>query len=561
MYICKEIKRRIMTRIFSGHIIDIVNKKIIDGELTIKDNKVYSISEKEGISADAPYIMAGFIDSHIHIESSMLLPRNFATQVVKFGTIGVVSDPHEIANVLGMQGIEYMIQDGKNVNFHFYNGTPSCVPATSFETSGAILNSEDVDKFLGNEDIYFLSEMMNYPGVLFKDKEVMQKISSAIKHKKPIDGHAPSVVGEDIKEYSSYGITTDHECSEIKEALEKINYGIKILIREGSAAKNFDNLLPLISSHPKDIMFCSDDKHPDDLLLGHINLLVKRALLAGYNLFDVLRATSLNPKEHYNLDFGLLQEGDNADFIIVDNLQDFNVLSTYINGVEVYNRKTGVNKELVLNELDTKVLPNKFNATYLSEEDIKVKSEQTKINVIECFDGELFTKSVQCEAKVENNYVTSDTSKDILKIVVLNRYENTKPQVAFIKGFGFKQGAIASSVSHDSHNIVAVGVSDKEIVEAINLVVENKGGISLVCNTEKDVLPLQIAGLMSKENCEIVAEKYKELNSKAKNLSNSLQSPYMTLSFMALLVIPELKLSDKGLFDSKNFKFTELFVK
>lgn len=550
-----------MTRIFSGHIIDIVNKKIIDGELTIKNNKVYSISEKEGISADAPYIMAGFIDSHIHIESSMLLPRNFATQVVKFGTIGVVVDPHEIANVLGMQGVEYMIQDGKNVNFHFYNGTPSCVPATSFETSGAILNSEDVDKLLGNEDIYFLSEMMNYPGVLFKDEEVMRKISSAIKHKKPIDGHAPSVVGEDIKAYSSYGITTDHECSEIKETLEKINCGMKILIREGSAAKNFDNLLPLISSHPKDIMFCSDDKHPDDLLLGHINLLVKRALLAGYDLFDVLRTTSLNPKKHYNLDFGLLQEGDNADFIIVDNLQDFNVLSTYINGVEVYNRQTGVSKELVLNELDTKVLPNKFNATYLSEEDIKVKCEQTKINVIECFDGELFTKSVQCEVKTENNYVISDTSKDILKIVVLNRYENTKPQVAFIKGFGFKQGAIASSVSHDSHNIVAVGVSDKEIVEAINLVVENKGGISLVCNTKKDVLPLQIAGLMSKENCEIVAEKYKELNSKAKNLSNNLQSPYMTLSFMALLVIPELKLSDKGLFDSKNFKFTELFVK
>lgn len=543
-----------------GHIVDLENRKIIDGELCVRNGKIHSITPKALEKENLPYIMPGFVDSHIHIESSMLLPSHFAEIAVKFGTVGVVCDPHEIANVLGKEGIEFMINDGKSVNFHFYNGAPSCVPATSFETSGKSLNSKDVASLLKNDDIFLLSEMMNYPGVLFKDEEVMKKISAAQECGKVIDGHAPGLMGEDLKNYISQGISTDHECSTIEEAQEKIKCGINILIREGSAAKNFKALIPLMKQNPEKLMFCSDDKHPDDLILGHINLLVKRAIEEGYDVFDVLRSASFNPKHHYNLSIGLLQEGDNADFILVDNLQEFNVLSTFINGEEVYSKENGVKKEHFIKSLQNNYHPNNFHANPISKEDIEITAKGEKIRVIECFDGEIFTKETIAEAKIENNKVVSDVEKDILKIVVMDRYTGNKPQVAFIKGFGFKQGAIASSVAHDSHNVIAVGVSDEEIVEAINMVIKEEGGISIVCEQKKDILPLPIAGLISEKKATLVAKKYKELNLTAKTLSNKLQAPYMTLSFMALLVIPELKLSDKGLFDGKNFQFTQLFV-
>ena len=548
------------TKRLTGHIVDLPHRRIISGELLLEQGKIKSITPEADIDANSPYILPGFIDSHIHIESSMLLPSNFAKIAVRFGAVGVVCDPHEIANVLGKQGVEYMINEGKNVNFHFFNGAPSCVPATCFETSGNVLDSNDVAKLLESEDIFFLSEMMNFPGVVLKDAEVMKKIQSAKQNKKPIDGHAPSLTGESLQAYTSAGITTDHECSTIAEAKEKIQHGMNILIREGSAARNFDNLIPLMAKHSEKLMFCSDDKHPDDLLSGHINLLVKRSLAKGYDLFDVLTAASLNPIKHYNLPVGLLQKNDNADFIIVDNLQDFNVLSTYINGMEVYNNKSGLSKDFYKTRFQTTEFPNNFHATKIQENDIKVKAETSMIKVMECFDGELLTKSLECEAKIENAEVVSDLDNDILKIVVLNRYKKGSPKVAFIKGFGFKEGAIASSIAHDSHNIIAVGVSDKAIVKAINLVVESKGGIALITNEEQDILPLKIAGLMSEKSAEEVAKKYSELNTKAKMLSKKLQAPYMTLAFMALLVIPELKLSDKGLFDGKSFSFTNLFT-
>lgn len=543
-----------------GHIVDLVNRKITDGELCVRNGNIYSITPKALAKENLPYIMPGFVDSHIHIESSMLLPSNFAEVAVRFGTVGVVCDPHEIANVLGKKGIEFMIEDGKNVNFHFYNGAPSCVPATSFETSGESLNSKDVASLLKNDDIFLLSEMMNYPGVLFKDEEVMKKISAANKYNKVIDGHAPGLMGENLKTYASQGISTDHECSTIEEAQEKIKCGMNILIREGSAAKNFKALIPLMKQNPEKLMFCSDDKHPDDLILGHINLLVKRAIEEGYDVFDVLRSASLNPKQHYKLSTGLLQEGDNADFILVNNLQEFNILSTFINGKEVFNKEEGIRKDNFVKSLQGNYYPNNFHANPITQKDIEIHAKGENIRVIECFDGEIFTKETIAKAKIENDKVVSDVDNDILKIVVMDRYTGNKPQTAFIKGFGFKQGAIASSVAHDSHNVIAVGVSDEEIVRAMNMVIENEGGISIVCKEKTDILHLPIAGLISEMKAPLVAKKYKELNQTAKTLSNKLQAPYMTLSFMALLVIPELKLSDKGLFDGKNFQFTQLFV-
>ncbi len=535
-----------------GNIIDIVNKRIFPGRLTIKDGRIDSISE-EAVN-ESQYILPGFIDSHIHIESSMLIPSEFARLAVVHGTVGTVSDPHEIANVLGIPGIRFMIKNGNKVPFKFYFGASSCVPATNFETSGALLGPDKMEELLKMDNIRYMSEMMNYPGVLFNDPVVFEKIRLAKKYNKPIDGHAPGLKGQDAKKYIEAGITTDHECFTIQEALDKIKYGMKILIREGSAAKNFNELIPLIKDYPDMVMFCSDDRHPNDLVKGHINEHVKRAIAKGYDLFKVLRSATFNPVRHYGLDVGLLQPGDDADFIVVDDLKEFHVISTFVKGTKVAEQS----KSLIQSVHEE--AGNVFRAGIISSEDIRVEPRGKYLKIIQALDGQLITKKVIEAAKVESNYVTVNIDKDILKLVVLSRYQKkSKPSVAFIRGFGLKKGAIASTIAHDSHNIIAVGTSDQQIADAINLLIREKGGISLTSEEESVVLHLPVAGLMSNKNGFEIASLYENIDKKAKKLGSTLHAPYMTLSFMALLVIPSLKLSDKGLFDNEKFELTSLF--
>ncbi len=537
----------------SGQIVDVVSGRVYPGIITVTDGVIASVVEDPGVFG--PLIIPGLIDSHVHIESSMMVPSEFARIAVIHGTTSVVSDPHEIANVMGVEGVRFMIENGKKVPFNFYFGAPSCVPATSFESTGAVIGPEEVAEILSWKEINYLSEMMNYPGVLNSDKDVLSKIEYAKKFNKPIDGHAPGLSGEDVRKYANAGISTDHECFSKEEALVKIENGIKILIREGSAARNFSELISLISDFPEMIMFCSDDKHPDDLLIGHINLLVKRAIDAGYNFMDIIRACTLNPVIHYKLDAGLLQPGDKADFILVDNAQNFNVLSTYIDGQLVAsNGDTNIEKVVVEPF-------NIFNAAPITTNDLEIEVNEGKLKVIRAFSDQLITSAFFTDPKVENGFVVSDTENDILKLVVLNRYRPEKPAIAFINGFNLKQGAIASTVAHDSHNIIAVGTDDSSLIHVIELLRKNKGGISLYANNKDYSLPLPIAGLMSNEDGDKIAQIYKTMNKAAKEAGSNLEAPFMTLSFMSLLVIPELKLSDKGIFDSVNFKFSELFDK
>jgi adenine deaminase len=536
----------------SGNIVDVVNQRIFKGTIHIENGKILSIKE-ENVS-ETHYIIPGFVDSHIHIESSMLIPSEFARIAVTHGTVATVSDPHEIANVLGIDGINFMISNGKKVSFKFYFGVPSCVPATAFETSGAHIDSQKINDLLKSEDIFYLAEMMNFPGVLFDDAEVMKKIAAAKKYNKPVDGHAPGLKGNDLIKYANAGISTDHECFTLEEAMDKINNGMKIQIREGSAAKNFDELIGLMDNYSDHIMFCSDDKHPDDLLKGHINLLVKRAISKGYDPIKVLRTVTCNPVLHYKLDVGLLQVNHDADFIIVDNLKDLVVQKTFIKGEMVAE-----NGKTLIQSSNEKPL-NLFKAIKINEKDIAVENKSDKIKVIKALEGQLITETMVLTPKIKDGFIISDTERDILKIVVLNRYQITKPAVGFIHNFKIKKGAIASTVAHDSHNIIAVGASDNDIIRAINLLIDSKGGISLIDEIEEILLPLPVAGIMSNEDGYQVAEKYELINAKIKAIGSGLKSPYMTLSFMALLVIPELKLSDKGLFDGTKFAFTSIYA-
>lgn len=542
-----------MSRSFEikGQYIDIVGKRIYPAAIEVKDGIISSIQPIE--EAPNKFILPGFIDSHVHIESSMLIPSAFAKLAVIHGTIGTISDPHEIANVCGVEGVHYMIDNGKKVPFHFFFGAPSCVPATTFETAGAVINSEEVAKLLENENIYYLSEMMNFPGVLFKDEEVIKKIKAAHAAGKPVDGHAPGLMGEDAKTYIEAGISTDHECFTIEEAVDKLSYGMKILIREGSAAKNFEALYELIDDHPNSVMLCSDDKHPDSLVLGHINQLCARAVAKGLNIFNILKAACVNPVIHYKLPTGLARVNDPANFIVVEDLIDFKVAQTYINGQLVAE-----NGHSFIATIDEKII-NQFDTNYINEDSIAVAidgylTKDNKLAVIEAIDGQLITNCLWEEATIMDGKIVSDTEKDILKMVVYNRYHQAAPKMAFIKNFGFKQGAIASTVAHDSHNIIAVGVDDASIMNAINAVIKEKGGISCVNQSAIEVLGLPVAGLMSKEDPYKVANAYSTIDAMAKSLGSSLGSPFMTLSFMALLVIPHLKLSDKGLFDGDRFK-------
>lgn len=535
-----------------GQIVDIENKRIYSGEIIVQNGKITSIIEKQHNNKN--YILPGFIDAHIHIESSMLVPSEFAKIAVLHGTVGTISDPHEIANVLGKEGVHYMIENGKKAPLKFHFGAPSCVPATFFETAGAVIDSEQIKELMAMDDIYYLSEMMNYPGVLFDDEEVLKKIAWAKHFNKPVDGHAPGLRGEPIKKYISAGISTDHECFTYDEAAEKLSLGMKVIIREGSAAKNFEALIDLLPEHYENMMFCSDDKHPDDLIVGHINLLCARAVAKGFDTFKILQMACINPVKHYNMNIGLLKENDVADFIVVEDLKNFKVLQTYINGELVAS-----NGQSFVKHIDFET-PNNFNTSKKQVSEFTIPSNAATIRVIEALEGQLITNEIHCKPKIENGNLVSDVTNDILKMAVVNRYANTKPAVAFIKNFGLKKGAIASSVAHDCHNIVVVGTSDEEICNAVNLIIENTGGICAINGEEQKSLALPVAGIMSNKNGWETGKLYQEIDAMAKQLGSTLKAPFMTLSFMALLVIPDLKLSDKGLFSGKSFAFTDLEV-
>ena len=532
----------------TGNLINIYSNTIYKARIEIEDGSIKSIAKTDG-PVDDQYILPGFVDAHVHIESSMLVPTEFARMAVVHGTVATVSDPHEIGNVLGVAGVEFMIENGKKSPFKFYFGAPSCVPATTFETAGAVIDVDDVEYLLNKPEIVYLAEMMNWPGVLNGDKTVFDKIAAAKRHNKPVDGHAPGLIGDMAEKYIAAGISTDHECFTREEAQGKLDHGMWIQIREGSAAKNFEALVDLINDNWYHMMFCSDDKHPDSLVEGHINLLVKRALKKGIDLFKVLQVACINPVKHYKLDVGLLQVGDKADFITIDNLRDFNIQQTYIDGSMVAEQ--GVSK-LKHQKCDH---PNKFNIDVIDKNQLKVHATTAPISVIEALDGELITNRLHLEPTIDKGFLISDTQHDILKIVVVNRYKKATPAVSFIKNFGLKSGALASSVSHDSHNIIAVGVSDEDITSAVNLVIENRGGLSAADGAKKNFIPLPIAGLMTDDDGYEVAEKYTVLDKQVKEMGSTLGSPFMTLSFMALLVIPKLKLSDLGLFDGEKFEF------
>jgi adenine deaminase len=569
----------------TGNVVDIFNKTIFAATVFINDGKIEKIEPVENpLDSASNFILPGFIDSHVHIESSMLVPSEFARLAVVHGTVSTVSDPHEIANVCGMEGIEFMIENGKTVPFKFNFGAPSCVPATIFETAGAALNSDDIRKLLERPEVKYLSEMMNFPGVLHQDEEVMKKIAAAHDLGKPVDGHAPGLRGETAKKYiqaspnpSNGGaldpnsldasekkpgfqnpplegreviISTDHECFTAEEALDKLRYGMKIIIREGSAAKNFEALINLLNDWPEMMMFCSDDKHPDSLAIGHINQLCERAVAKGIDIFKVLRAACVNPVLHYKLDVGLLRIGDAADFIVVEDLVHFKVRRTYIDGVLV--AEDGVSNiscpsSPIINQFDCEaLLVNDFAVLY---------KDDTTIPVIEALDGQLITNKILATPKVDGENIVSDVENDVLKMVVINRYTKAPVAKAWVKNFGFQQGAIASSVAHDSHNIIAVGLDDESLCRAVNLVIKERGGVSCISADNEAVLALPVAGLMSNEDGYKVAAAYTAIDAMAKNLGSSLSAPFMTLSFMALLVIPHLKLSDKGLFDGDSFSF------
>jgi len=536
----------------TANVVDLVDRRTWAASVHVVEGRIAAL---EPVS-DQPttFLLPGLIDAHVHIESSMLTPSEFARAAVVHGTVATVSDPHEIGNVLGVAGVQYMLASAAQVPLKFYFGAPSCVPATPFESAGATITVDQVEQLLDDPRIVCLSEMMNYPGILAGDADCLAKVRAAQARGKPVDGHAPGLRGAEAARYFAAGITTDHECFTKEEALDKIAAGCKIAIREGSAARNFDALYTLIGEFPRQTMLCSDDKHPDELLTGHINVLVRRAVERGIDVFDALQAACINPIEHYHLDVGRLRVGDRADFIEVDSLENFKVLRTWIDGRLVAEAGQTTIPRVEPTEV------NQFVATRVQPSQLAVPAQAGALQVIEALDGQLITHRLSLEPKIEQGRVVSDVGRDILKLVVVNRYRQAPPAVAFIKNFGLDRGAMASSVAHDSHNVIAVGASDDELAAAINLVMEARGGLSAVCRADglQQVLPLPVAGLMATGTCAEVAAAYQQLDAAVKSWGSALRAPYMTLSFMALLVIPELKLSDLGLFDGSKFQFTPL---
>ena len=541
-----------------GHIVDVIRHEIYDGELVIDGETIVEVKHCElpENKKPWPYLMPGFIDSHVHIESSMITPREFGRIAAVHGTIGVIADPHEIGNVLGIEGIDFMIRSGRQVHFNFCFGAPSCVPAVGgeIETNGAVLNAKDTEELMARDDIGFLGEMMNYQGVLSGDKEVLAKIDAARRHGKPVDGHAPGLTGRQRDQYASAGITTDHECSTLEEGRSCINAGMKVIIREGSAAKDYELLKELIRESPNMVMLCTDDCHPDDLVRGHINLIVKRALADGFDLWDVLQAACVNAQRHYSQKWGLLQSGDPATFIVVDNLSPhFRVERTFIRGTEVYNYNAKINPHAMAVE-DNMDMPNRFVAEPITADDLNMDFKVgNTVHVIHASDGSLLT---QHDEELLSGNPLKDARypwNEVQKIVVYNRYQpGAKPIIGLVRGFGIKDGAIAGTVAHDCHNIVAIGSNDTYLVSAINRIVEMQGGQVVITPEEMLDIPLPIAGLMSPFSGPETAILTIRIHEMVKQIGCQMKSPFITMAFMCLPVIPHIKLTDRHLTNTTN---------
>lgn len=540
----------------SGHIVDALRKEQYDGTLVIEDGRIKEII-RQAVPEDAPFILPGFIDSHIHIESTLLIPEKYAGLAVTKGVVAIVSDPHEIANVTGLEGVNFMIDNGRKVRFHFNFGASPCVPCTPFETAGAELDAKDMEALLERDDIYGMAEFMNAVGVVYKDPVCMAKLEAARKAGKPVDGHAPGLSGDFLKQYAEAGISTDHECVSIEEGRERLQLGMYLQIREGSASSDFETLSPLLSESEDHLMFCSDDKYPNELMEGYIDKMVRDSVRKGHPLWNILNAACVTPVKHYGLKHGLLQSGDSADFITVDNLQDFNVTGTYIDGMQVFDGSL-IKENFIADPEPTTTWPNKFAASSICAEDLKVIPSGKELKVITAQDLSLRTGVELAAPRIKDGAVAADPDSDILKLVVYNRYSESKPQVAFIKGFQLECGAMASTIAHDSHNIVAIGTDDGEIVKVINRLVELKGGIVISDGRQTKEIALPIAGLMSPVDGEEMAKQYAELKAQAQEQGCPFNAPFMTMAFMALPVIPDIKLTDKGLFDAVAFQFTPL---
>jgi len=568
---------------FTAYILDVLTESIYPARITIEDGifkeiDPIAVTEETRIDVDG-LLVPGFIDAHIHIESSMLTPQQFAKMAVRHGTTTVVCDPHEIANVSGIEGIEFMIDNASRVPFNFYFTAPSCVPATAFETSGATLDVEDIEYLLQKQEVVGLAEMMNFPGVINGDEEVLAKLRIARKYGKPIDGHAPLVTGRELDKYIAQHIVTDHECSNFAEAMEKKQKGMRIMVRDGSSAKNMAALFDFseklnhlkkqdgFSIIPTEIIerrlhspifdfIVSDDKHPNDLIEGHLDNSIKKASKLGIDIIQAIEMVTVNPANHFNLDGGVIVTGAKADFVVIDNLHDFNVLETYVDGECVFDG------ENVLFDVEEVEVENSVNACEKTAEDFDVyfDGDECEVNVIECFNGELLTNKTTAKLKCRDGKVQSDIYQDVLKIAVVERYGSNSISNAFIKGFNLKKGAIASSVAHDSHNIIVVGYDSEMMARAVNTIIDNGGGFAVVSEDFEDSLSLPIAGLMSNEDAYVIAEKLNTLHKMVKALGCSLDAPFMTMAFMALLVIPSLKISDMGLFDGDNFEFVDVII-
>lgn len=543
----------------NANLVDIDGRRIHAAEIVWDAGVLTAITDLGDAREDWPYLTPGFVDAHIHLESSLLPPAEFARLAVRHGTVATVSDPHEIANVLGIEGVRWMIDNVNQTPFHVLLGAPSCVPATPFETAGAVIEAHEVEELLDTPGVGYLSEVMNFPGVLAREPHLMAKLAAAASRHVPVDGHAPGLEGQMAADYAAAGIHTDHECATLAEAEHKLAQGMRILIREGSAARNFEALHPLISRYPGQVMFCSDDRHPDDLSQGHINQLARRAVAHGHDVFDVLAAACLTPRRHYPLAIGELRIGDAMNAALLTDLRDFRVQATWLNGV-----LSAEDGETRLSRYPCRPV-NRFNAARVNADMLSIPADSglasARCRIIAAEDGQLLTRTEISELPVKDGSVLPSVREDALLLAVVNRYQPALPAVALIRGFRLQSGALASSVAHDSHNIVAVGCDADSLARAINMVIDAKGGLALVHADHADILPLPLAGLMSDAEGDAVAAHYSALTHQARiRLGCPLRAPFMTLSFMALLVIPELKLSDRGLFDGKRFSLTGVVV-
>ncbi len=548
----------------NAQIINVFSGEIIPGEMAISDGLIVGFGQYEAKKVEdlnGRYVAPGFIDGHVHIESSMACISEFARAVVVHGTTTVAADPHEIANVLGLSGIEYMLQSAEEQPMNIYFTLPSCVPATDMETAGARLTAEDLKPFLNKDRIIALAEMMNFPGVIYRDPDVLAKISAARQQKKPIDGHAPGLEGPQLYAYISAGIQSDHECTTEHEAIEKLRSGMHIMIRQGTCAKNLQTLLPAVNEKTaRRMMWCSDDRHPHDLIAeGHIDSIVYEAIQSGLDPILAIQMATLNPAEYFNLDhLGALAPGRQADLVVFSDLKKPVIEKVYSRGILIAEN----GKILPTIQIPSAASVPPSMHVDLQKIDFAIPADKKQIRVIEIVPEQVITHQRIEEITVKNKQAVSDPSKDLLKMAVVERHSGSgNIGKGFVKGLGLKHGALASSVAHDSHNIIVVGTTDEDMRAALEAVVKMGGGLAAVSDARvRAELALPIAGLMSLEPVQRVRDQLDKLIEATHDMGTPLKDPFMTLSFLALPVIPELKLTDIGLVDVNKFEVVPLFV-